>query len=135
MCEDNHGYWTTKSSFVDYPGCEHFCNTKAQETGKKVYACELSGVTSEERTSKGGWCFAHVNECDIGTKMLNAAAKCEQQFGGTVSNTNGSPNADGSALPASTSAEVEDANSEKGSLEAIAPENSTTSHKFKRRVR
>jgi hypothetical protein len=101
---------------------------KAQETGKKVYACELNGVTSEDRKSKGGWCFAHVNQCDIGTKMKNAAAKCEQQFGGAVSNSDGS-------LSGSTITEFEGADSEKGSLDSISSENSTTSHKFKRRVR
>jgi len=125
-CDNNHGYWTTKSSYLDYPGCEHFCNMKAYETGKKVTACELNGVTSEERTSKGGWCFAHVNECDIGTKIKNAAAKCNQQFGGAVSNQ--------SALTASASEESGGADTEKASLESMSNDNITTSHKFKRRV-
>jgi hypothetical protein len=81
-CEDNHGYWTSNPSYLNYEQCENWCNRKNQESGKKIWACELTGVTSSTRTATGGWCFAHVENCEIGTKSENAAAKCEQVYGG-----------------------------------------------------
>lgn len=135
-CEDNHGYWTTKDSFLDYPGCEHFCNMKNQETGKPIYGCELTGVTSDARNSKGGWCFAHVNECEIGDNSNTAACKCEKgDYGGHVSQQE-------SALFEREKTERSNAESTSlendktyASVESISSENTTSSHKFKRRVR
>jgi hypothetical protein len=75
-CKNRYGFWSDDPDHLDYPGCEHFCNSMYVTHGKTVLACELAEVTSGERASKGKWCFAHEMECHINDAEDNAAAEC-----------------------------------------------------------
>jgi hypothetical protein len=77
-CHDFKGYWTDDDAFLDYPGCERYCNMKGIQTDGKITGCELSNVPAATRDSKGKMCFAHVKPCTIGLAWLggNAAAVC-----------------------------------------------------------
>lgn len=75
-CADRYGYWSDADEDLDYPGCEAFCNRMYVSKGKTVKGCELAAVADAARNSKGKWCFAHENECSIGEREYQAAAKC-----------------------------------------------------------
>jgi hypothetical protein len=77
QCTDHFGYWSEKEQHLDYPGCEHFCNTMNQMEGTNIFGCELEAVPGESRSLKGKWCFAHRATCTYGASLEhNAAAKC-----------------------------------------------------------
>jgi hypothetical protein len=75
-CANQYGYWSDAAEHLDYPGCEHFCNSMYEDKDKTILACELAGVTSANRASKGQWCFAHEFACSIADAEGTAAADC-----------------------------------------------------------
>jgi hypothetical protein len=77
QCVEQYGYWTEEQQYLDYPGCERFCNEMNLGQGIDIYGCELENVSGEARSTKGHWCFAHLNQCEYGEDLPNnAAAKC-----------------------------------------------------------
>jgi hypothetical protein len=74
-CVTQYGYWSDKAEHLNYPGCEHFCNSMYL-AHKTIKGCELAAVTSAERNSVGNWCFAHEEPCSPGNSDGMAAADC-----------------------------------------------------------
>jgi hypothetical protein len=75
-CDDNYGHWTENPAYLDYEGCEQYCDLQNELPGSNVLACELSNVASANRATKGLYCLAHLRGCSSEGAVQNAAASC-----------------------------------------------------------
>jgi hypothetical protein len=87
-CSDNTGYWSKESQYLDYPGCETYCNMMHSQNGN-VQGCELAKVDSSVRTTNGIFCLVHTKGCNLIDSTDGAAASCTVSAQPNATHSNG----------------------------------------------